>query len=155
MHLHWLHTHTTFIGAKAAEIFSVNIELEIVNLYKISGWDRALISNSVNKTKKLVILDMGNKLFSVGSQVIADLCVSGDIFGLNAVPQQLTDKGKYSPSSPKLSKDYYLSLLDIVKCVSGILEVDSIVSEKVLIQAKSIAEELAHDVPNKSFCGPF
>lgn len=138
----------TLLGIKAAkflEKFGVSIELiDLVSIKPIS-WDT--IYESVSITQRLVVVDSGFEIASLGSY-IAD-SVYRKMFGLMKSPIIVCTAGDYAePTSYG---------------VIGELKIDSITIAKAVIKCMNINSKLDYeelrpqlvDVPDSSFQGPF
>ena len=139
-----------------SSIFSGHhISLEIINLFCLTAIDYELISNSVKKTRHLLLLDLDDRKFSVSSDILGNLLFNGSLAGLNKNPIRLANHQTYSPSSPYLSNEYYLTGYDIAEAIINMLDVAPEQAKSILKGVSEIESEVPCDVPNKGFSGPF
>lgn len=124
------------------------ISCDLIDLRSIKPIDWETIFSSVNKTGRLLALDIGASTCSVAGEVIAR--VSMKCFdSLKQAPQRLALPDFPVPTSPSLTKVFYKRAEDIVKVIGEMLDTDLNVHE--------IEEErhCPHDVPGDWFKGPF
>jgi len=141
--------------AIANEFDYFNIGIEVINLFRLSEIDILPISESIGKTGLLMILDLDDRNFSVSSDVLGKLALADSLTKLKKAPVKLANHGTYSPSSPKLSVNYYLNGLDIAEKASELLDLDSKVRDRLMQKVSTIERGVPSDVPNQSFSGPF
>lgn len=111
------------IGLSMQEVFKaedvlndINIDCEIINLVSIRPLDKKTILDSVNKTKKLVVVDYGYPLYGVASEISA--LVGEVIFDKLEFPVvRLQSKDVPTPYCKKLEDLCYPKCDDIVEAV--------------------------------------
>ncbi|KZR61075.1 transketolase C-terminal domain-containing protein [Prochlorococcus sp. MIT 1306] len=149
------YSYNVLLAYKVSEIllgFSINIE--IVNLFKVSGYDSTMIKESVKKTGRVIAIDLDKRNFSISDQIFSDLFQVSDI-RLKSKPIKLANRDGYSPSSREQAKEYYLTIIDIAKAIISTLNIESGKAKEIeeLVQAKE--SQRPSDVPNSEFLGPF
>jgi pyruvate dehydrogenase E1 component beta subunit len=141
--------------AIADEFDKFNINIEVINLFRLSCVDIELIAKSINETNLLLLLDLDDRSFSVSSEILGKLAVKNLLSCLKKPPRKLSNHGKYSPSSPRLSADYYLKSSDIAKAACDLLDLDCTIKDELLHKVATVEKSVPADVPNHNFSGPF
>jgi len=126
---------------------SYGIQSEIIDMCVMSPLNLKKIFNSIKKTKHLLVLDTSTSICSLSSEILSqifrscfnDLKSKPEILSLPHVPQ---------PSSFGLTKNFYKDHVDIIKIVKKILRINKNIRFKK-------NKRLFHDVPDKTFTGPF
>ncbi len=96
------------VALEAAEkLKENNISAEVVDLRVLNPFDPTLVIDSVNKTKKLVVLDGGWKNCGMASEVIASVVESLDPGIMEKSPARITLPDAPAPTSRVLEKIYY------------------------------------------------
>jgi len=133
----------------AAEILnSYNVNVEVIDLVSIRPIDVDALIASVAKTKRYLVVDHGDPVCSLSSEIIAN--VSEHLSNqLKTAPARLSLPIHPVPTSHNLSANYYPTASDIVKSVLNILHI----SEKILTSSSHVNHP--KDQPDKSFNGPF
>lgn len=134
---------------KAAELLiSYNVNAEVIDLISVRPIDATTLIASIAKTKRYLVVDHGDPVCSLSSEIIAT--VSELLFTeLKTAPARLSLPLHPVPTSHHLSADYYPTAEDIVKTALNILDV----SER--ISTDRLQANHPKDQPNKSFNGPF
>ena len=132
-----------------------DISLEIINLFCLSNIDYDLISKSIKKTRHLVMLDLDDRRFSVSSDILGKTILNGNVASLSKNPIRLANHQTYSPSSPYLSSDYYLTGLNVAKAILEMLDIEPKRARSILEAVSEIESQVPSDAPNKGFCGQF
>tara|TARA_B100001250_G_scaffold400609_1_gene411367 strand:+ start:421 stop:1473 length:1053 start_codon:yes stop_codon:yes gene_type:complete len=125
-----------------------NISIEVIDLRSLRPLDKETILESINKTKRLIVVDNGwvnygisAEILSIATENLFEQMVSRPIrIGINDSP---------SPSSRALANHYYPRAKDIAINILNILEID--------LDIESIFPEVTTelDIPDKTFTGPF
>lgn len=107
---------------KAAEsLVKEGVDVEVVDLRTIKPLDREIILNSVRKTGRLVVADVGWKSFGVSAEIAA--LVSDEGFdALRAPIQRVALPDCPAPASKILEDTYYRTADDIVKAVRKLMD---------------------------------
>ena len=95
------------------------IETEIVDLRSIKPIDKQIILNSVKKTGKLVVTDIGWKTYGLTAEISAILAEEGFSF-LKAPIQRVALPDVPAPASAPLEKVYYPACSDLFKAVMNV-----------------------------------
>jgi pyruvate/2-oxoglutarate/acetoin dehydrogenase E1 component len=124
------------------------ISCEIIDLRTIKPLDWDTVMESVSKTGRLLALDSGFSTGSVAGEIIAR--VSMEKFNaLKSAPARLAMPDVPEPTSPALTKGFYIRAADVAEKVMGMLGKDT---GQV---RKDLTEPRPHDIPGKWFTGPF
>ena len=98
-----------------------NISVELIDLRSIKPLDMELITNSVTKTGRLLIVDGSWKTNSIASEISA--CVNESLFGKLIAPVfRLNLPDAPAPASKTLESAYYISRDKILNAVKSILK---------------------------------
>ena len=121
---------------------------DLIDLRSIKPIDWELIYTSVKKTGKLLALDTGKEICSVGSEIISRC--SRELFSSLLVPPSLISLPDCpTPTSLSLTKGYYKRADDIAKVISEMMGKNVDISELKVIRGDKF------DVPGDWFKGPF
>tara|TARA_B100000925_G_scaffold263599_1_gene221620 strand:- start:288 stop:1340 length:1053 start_codon:yes stop_codon:yes gene_type:complete len=126
-------------------ISSLNIDVELIDIRTIKPLDITLISKSVRKTGRLLILDTGFEICSFASEILSKVILN-DFKYLKTRPEILTMPDISEPTSYALTKNFYITEKDIIKKIFKILKINKTISTKKIKH---------HDVPGNWFKGPF
>lgn len=130
----------------ATELKKYDINCEIIDVKTISPIDWQTIFNSVEKTKRILVLDTANEFGSIGNNIIAK--ISTKYFGkLKSAPKILALSNIHTPTSYALTKEYYCNSVDIMKNVAKMTNVN--------VKNDDMNENIYHDVPDSWFKGAF
>ena len=103
------------------------IDPEIIDLVSINPVDHETILESVRKTKRLMVLDVGTKAFGVGSEIISRVCEDPrTYYGLKACPVNIAAPDCPCPMAPSLTENYYptaATILNRIQKMSGFQEI--------------------------------
>tara|TARA_B100000035_G_C20973760_1_gene542233 strand:- start:87 stop:1145 length:1059 start_codon:yes stop_codon:yes gene_type:complete len=125
----------------------MNVKVELIDMHTIRPIDYRTITNSVNKTRKLLFVDNGWSTYGVGAEIIAK--VSENLSGKKIITSRLGILDSPIPSSINLAKHFYPTPFKISKKILKMLNKD-------YSKLKSFFDKtLAHDQPNENFKGPF
>ena len=123
-----------------------NISCEIIDIKTISPLDWNTIFTSVEKTKRIIVLDTASEFGSIGSDIVAK--ISMKYFNvLKCAPKIIALPDIHSPTSYNLTKKYYQDAKDIVIEIGKIFNID--------IDTSKFMNKIHHDVPGDWFKGPF
>ena len=124
------------------------ISAEVIDLRTIKPLDWASIFQSINKTKRLLILDTGFTTSSVAAEIIAKIAIEKFKI-LKFAPMRLAMPDVPEPTSLALTKNFYIRAHNIAASVLKSLK----------INYKNVEKDLKlvnpSDVPDSSFKGPF
>ena len=134
---------------RAAELLAAEgIESEVVDLRTISPLDSDSINESVARTGRLVVADLGTKSFGISGEIVARV-VETQLASLKAPPARVSAPDYPTPTSPALANNYYPRAPHIVAAVRR--QFGLLVDEASLL----VDNSPWLDVPEKSFTGPF
>lgn len=131
----------------AERLKSQDINIEVIDLCSVKPLDEETILASVRKTGRLLVIDSSWKDFGVAAQVTALVAEKG-YDSLKCAIHRMGLPDIPSPSTPALSKDYYLRARDICQATERMCDVK--IDMSVFVE-----EKLPHDVPDPFFKGPF
>lgn len=99
------------------------IDPEIIDLVSINPVDYKTILESVAKTRRVMVLDVGTKAFGIGSEIISRLCEDSETYwGLKATPVNIATPDCPCPMAPSLTEKYYptaTTILDRIGQMEG------------------------------------
>ncbi|MAR08814.1 MAG: hypothetical protein CL681_02410 [Blastopirellula sp.] len=124
-----------------------DIIAEIIDLRSIKPLDMSTILKSVDKTKNLLVVDLGQAECSVARD-IASQVAEARFNQLENAPTVLSEPSYPVPTSHYLSEKYYISAEDITKQVLKTLK-------RQPYSKASDKKNYKHDQPNVKFRGPF
>ncbi len=130
----------------AKELEKNNISCEVVDLKTISPIDWDTIYQSVEKTKRIIVLDTASEFGSIGSDIISKVSINKhDI--LKSAPKIIALPDTHSPTSYSLTKEYYKDAKDIIEEIASIFNTN--------INCDNFMNKTHHDIPGEWFKGPF
>jgi len=124
------------------------IACDLIDLRTIKPIDWKAISNSVGKTGRLLAIDSGFTTGSISGEILSRLVVS-NWKDLKCAPQRLAMPDVPEPTSPALTKGFYIRARDIAEKIISMCECSFKIAPKDLLEPEP------HDVPGKWFTGPF
>ena len=141
------HSYMTVEALKAIKLLEQNnVKCELIDIRTIRPLDINTIVSSVEKTKKLLVVDNGWIHFGVSSEIIA--AVSERLStSMEKNPIRIGIEDVPIPSTRALAKYVYPTPLKIAQEIIKILELDLVLEE--------YAEDHIYDQPDSSFTGPF
>jgi len=112
---------TLIEAMRAASVLQENgIDAEIIDLVSVNPLDIDTIIESVIKTGRLMVADVGNRAYGIGSEIIASVCERRmDI--LKAAPVNLAAADCPCPMSPALTERYYPTADTIIDLAAEML----------------------------------
>jgi len=131
----------------------LGIEPEVIDLRTIKPLDEKTIFNSVMKTGRLLVADLGHREFGVAAEIITRVSENPKI-KLKVKPQRVTSPDYPTPSSPALSANYYPRHTDIALKVVEMLRRDKKEITRLIAEEKKF-NKIPSDVPDERFMGPF
>jgi acetoin:2,6-dichlorophenolindophenol oxidoreductase subunit beta len=124
------------------------VECEVLDLRTIRPIDWDAVHTSVAKTGRLLALDTGAATGSVAGEVVARVAMQ-QFAQLKTAPSRLAMPDIPEPTSPALTKGFYVRAADIAERVLHMLGRDA-----SRVRA-DLPEPTPHDVPGDWFKGPF
>lgn len=143
-------SYMTVEALHAAEFLArrFGISVEVIDLRSIRPLDWPGIFESVGQTGRLLALDSGFTTGSVAGEVVAR--VSMELFSrLRAPPRRLAMPDMPEPTSPALTRGFYIRAGQVVNAVLDML------GKRAIQIETEIPEPQPHDVPGSWFKGPF
>jgi acetoin:2,6-dichlorophenolindophenol oxidoreductase subunit beta len=126
----------------------IGINSEIIDLRSLKPIDYNTIEKSVNKTKRIIVLDPSHKTCSYGGEIIST--ISQKFFSkLKSNPKLMTFPDIPMPTSQVFNKLYYFGCDQICENI-----VKNIFKKKIKIKFQKKVNKY-EDVPDKNFIGPF
>tara|TARA_X000000950_G_scaffold272691_1_gene355550 strand:- start:3860 stop:4924 length:1065 start_codon:yes stop_codon:yes gene_type:complete len=126
----------------------IGINSEIIDLRSLAPIDYTTIEKSVNKTKRIIVLDPSHRTCSYGSEIIST--ISQKIYlKLKSNPALMTYPDVPMPSSRVFNKLYYFGHEEIYENIAY-----NIFKKKIKADLQKNINSY-DDVPDKSFNGPF
>lgn len=143
-------SYMTVEAIHAAEYLAqrCQVSAEVIDLRTIRPLDWPLVMESVHRTGRLLTLDSGFTTGSVAGEVVAR--VSMELFdSLNCAPRRLAMPDIPEPTSPALTRGFYVHAGKIVN------EVLKMLNKPLIDIDRDLPEATPHDVPGTWFKGPF
>lgn len=142
-------SYMTIEALHAAEFLKENgVSCEVIDLRTITPLDWGAIFSSVAKTGRLLALDSGFTTGSVAGEIVARVAME-QFSVLKCAPARLAMPDVPEPTSPALTRDFYVRAADIA---SRAMEMLGRPGEDI---ENSLREPVPHDVPGEWFKGPF
>lgn len=98
------------------------VKIDVFEIVRLDQLELGLILESIHKTGKLLIADIGHKFAGAASSILAELVIQGAKF--QQAPMILGLPNYPTPTSPSLSATYYPSCLDILKAITNLSGLD-------------------------------
>jgi len=124
------------------------ISAELIDLRTIKPLDMVTILKSLEKTKRLLVVDAGHEIASFGKEIIANVVMDKDVH-LTKTPKLVSLPDVPEPTSHGVIGNYRVSA---IKIASAILEILSLERPADFISSLTPAKA---DAPDSSFTGPF
>jgi pyruvate dehydrogenase E1 component beta subunit len=123
-----VNSDTLYEALKAVQPLRMHgIDPEIIDLVSINPVDYKTIIESVNRTRRLMVLDVGTRAFGVGSEIISRLCEDRETYwGMKATPVNIAAADCPCPMAPSLTEKYYpttSTILDRIGKMEGYQEI--------------------------------
>ncbi|MBF0470582.1 MAG: alpha-ketoacid dehydrogenase subunit beta [Gammaproteobacteria bacterium] len=135
-------------AARALE--EVGIQIEVVNMRGVSPLRAEVVLQSVKRTGRLIVADIGATSFGVAAELVAT--VAEHCFdSLLAPPQRVANPDYPLPTSPAAAAGYYPGAVDIATRVLTLLGQESRIEQ----MQQRLQREGPEDVPQSDFHGPF
>jgi len=132
---------------RSSEYLSLQgIDCEIIDLRSVRPIDWDIIFSSVEKTGRLVVLDIGHTSVSISSEIVANVCQY--CYGsLLARPERIGLPDHAVPTGFSLTDDFYPSARSIAEKVLSLFDKSP--------DSEWVDDLFPHDIPGKWFSGPF
>jgi pyruvate dehydrogenase E1 component beta subunit len=126
----------------------LKIDIELIDLQTVSPIDIKTLKNSVKKTGRVLVLDVGHKTFGISAELITTL-ISECYNFLKIKPERLASLDYPVPTSYQMAKYYYPNKVQICQKIFDMLEI------KKKIDFKYFQLDVYQDQPFREFTGPF
>jgi pyruvate/2-oxoglutarate/acetoin dehydrogenase E1 component len=134
--------------AAADHLATRGVSAEVIDLRTIKPLDWPTIQGSVAKTGRLIAVDSGFTTGSIAGDIVAR--VAQEQFDvLKCAPQRLAMPDVPEPTSPALTRGFYIRAGDIAETALGM------VGKAADDVRAALPEPTPHDVPGTWFKGPF
>jgi pyruvate dehydrogenase E1 component beta subunit len=125
------------------------LSCEVIDMRSIQPWDKKLIFESIQKTKRLAVVDTGHLSFGVSGEIVAS--VMEELWGLIlSKPIRIGYPDIPVPSAPGLSKQYYAGSSDIASRISELFKINLTSDEIDFLKGSG-----PFDIPPQGLVGPF
>lgn len=141
-------SYMTIETLEAAKILeNLQVSVEVIDLKTISPIDIDTIMKSVQKTRRVLIIDNGHISFGISAEILS-LIIENSNFQLLSTPKRIGLPHAPTPTAYSLSEIYYPNTNDIIREIIEILKLRNIQIPELKITKFS-------DVPNENFTGPY
>jgi len=134
--------------AASLELKNYNIYAEVIDIRCLQPIDYSSIIESVEKTGRVIVIDYAESTCGIASEIIATIAEVAKT-DLLVRPARLTFPAHPSPTSPALSKNFYINASDIVAAVLAQF------GRHHEFTPLASSGAFNHDQPNPSYTGPF
>ncbi len=143
-------SYMTVEAMHAAEFLAqrIGIGVEVLDLRTIRPLDWQGIFESVDRTGRLLVLDSGFTTGSLAGEIVARVSME-NFSRLRAAPGRLAMPDMPEPTSPALTRGFYVRAGQVVNAVLNLL------GHPAIDITAEIPEPEPHDVPGAWFKGPF
>ncbi len=115
--------YSSYLSREAAkQLKNENIFAEVIDIRVLNPLDIKDIILSVNKTRKLVVVDPGWTTSGFSAEIIAKVIENLNINCLTSPPVRIALPDAPAPSASVLEKEYYTSVEDITLTIKNIFE---------------------------------
>lgn len=129
---------------RAADILEENaISVELIDMLTLRPLDIETVIRSTNKTRHVAVVEEAWQRGGLAAEIITSVVENG--VDLNCKPLRISNPSFYPSSTPALTKNYYPSSKSIA------LRIAKMLGKRINIQASGEP----HDIPDKSYTGPF
>ena len=125
-----------------------DISLDLIDLRTVKPIDFEAIVESLETTRKILILDTGVSTCSIASEIISYIAINHSSL-LDKPPEKITMPDIPEPTSYGLTKNFYPRAADIAQKIISIIGIEGI------NPYQEIKKPSPHDVPGEWFKGPF
>lgn len=144
----------TIEAMRAVQILkSEGVGVDLIDLRTIKPLDEEMILKSVRKTGRLLVVDLSWVTGGVAGEIVARVMEKA-FESLKRAPRRIALLDMPTPSSPALAKKFYPTYRNVVETVLDMLGRDKMELEKCW-QEEDKENTVSHDVPDRSFTGPF
>ena len=145
-------SYMTLESIKASEFLAKSgVGVEVIDIRTIKPLDEELILQSVKKTGRLIVADLGWRTGGVGAEILARVAEKA-FNDLKCSMKRISLPDAPTPTSRELTKVYYPRAMQIVQAVKDMLKIERTKDDEEFELAE---KTVPHDVPDSSFTGPF
>ncbi len=142
-------SYMTLESIRASDFLAkAGVDVEVVDIRTLKPLDEDLILESVRKTGRLIIVDLGYSTGGVGAEVAARVAEKA-FHDLRGPIRRISLPDCPTPTSRVLIKDYYPRAEQIVQTIADMLSLGK------TSELEWSDETVVYDAPDKSFTGPF
>ncbi len=146
-------SYMTIESLKAWKIArEAGVSIELIDVRTIKPFGQKTVIDSVAKTGRLLVADTGHATLGFASEVIS--CVSQAGVMQRCPPQRITLPDLPTPTSWKLSEQYYPTYQNIARVALEMVGVRKNIIDR-LIDSHAPPKAVRSDQPDSSFTGPF
>ena len=137
----------------AVLVKQTGVTVDLVDVRTIKPLDEQTICKSVEKTKRLLVVDAGWRTLGVAGDIVARV-VEREFHVLKLAPRRITLPDIAAPTSKVLAEQYYPNVADIA---TAIMEMTGVARKKQerIVESYNALPHLPSDVPDNIFSGPF
>ncbi|MBI4283917.1 MAG: alpha-ketoacid dehydrogenase subunit beta [Chloroflexi bacterium] len=145
-------SYMTLESIKASDFLAKSgVGVEVVDIRSLKPLDEELILQSVRKTGRLIVADLGWRTAGAGAEILARVAENA-FHDLKCPMKRIALPDVPTPTSPALARAYYPRAIQIVHAVKDMLGIARTQDDEEFELADSA---VPHDVPDDSFTGPF
>lgn len=148
-------SHSVLEAVRAADALKeVGCSLEVIDMRVLRPLNTQPIIESVRKTGRLVTIDTGFVHYGIGGEIVASVS-SAAFQELKAAPVRLGLPDHPTPSSRGMIPGFYPDAQGIVRTACDVVGIDPAKRDAALKSLAEKSKDLAIDVPDPFFKGPF
>jgi pyruvate dehydrogenase E1 component beta subunit len=141
-------SHMTIEALRAAaRLAALGIDAEVLDVRTLRPLDHRAIVDSVRRTRRLVVAEVGWTTMGVGAEVVARV-VEEALAQLAAPPRRVGSPDCPAPTSPALARAFHPGAEEIAAAACATLG-------RPLEPPETSATSVPADVPDTAFAGPF
>jgi pyruvate/2-oxoglutarate/acetoin dehydrogenase E1 component len=121
----------------------------VIDVRSLVPLDTPTVATSVRKTGGVVVADTGGTDFGVSAEIVSRV-LETEALSLKRPPRRIGLPFCPSPTSPSLAEAFFPRAQEIVRIVAELFRIDP-----ARIPAEAASAGRWHDVPDKSYTGPY
>lgn len=137
--------------AKALAPHGINVE--VIDMRSVNPLDVATVAESVRKTGRLLVADIGNKTGGIAAELITAI-TEAEFSSLKNAPVRIGSPDHPVPTSHHMSSQSYPDARRIAEAILSMLGAPLSADQQAAI-SKALTKAEYHDVPSINFAGPF
>ena len=131
----------------ARKLGELGIKAEVIDLRSVQPLDKGTIISSVEKTRRIAIVDHAESTCGISSEIIS--CIFENLSGmLKSRPKRICLPGHPAPTSYVLAENYYPTSGDIARSIAEMFGIS-------FTAIRDVSDVSYSDQPNLDFTGPF